>query len=73
MSAFLKGAAGLGGILTIILLVITLLKQLIALVAFIMAAIKIGLIILFVGLLLLIALMFLRDRGRRRREGAEEL
>lgn len=73
MSVFLKGAAGLGGILTIILLVITLLKQLIALVAFIMAAIKIGLIIMFVGLLLLIALMFLRDRGRRRREDAEAL
>ena len=73
MSAFIITAARWGGILTIMLLVIALLKQLIALVAFFMIAVKIALIIMFVGLLLLIVLMMLRGRGRRRRGEAEEL
>ena len=73
MSAILSVAAKWGGVLTIILLVITLLKQLIALVGFVMLAIKIALIIMFVGLMLLIVLSMLRGRGRRRREEAEEL
>lgn len=72
MSAFLKTASRWGGLLTIVLLVITLLKQLIALVSFIMVAIKIALIIAFVGLMLLIVLSMLRGRGRRHRD-AEEL
>jgi uncharacterized membrane protein len=72
MSAFLKTFGRWGGILTIILLVITLLRQLIALVSFLLAAIKIGIIIVFVGLMLLIVLSILRSRGQRRRE-AEEL
>ena len=72
MSAFLKTFGRWGGILTIILLVITLLRQLIALVSFLFAAIKIGIIVVFVGLMLLIVLSILRSRGQRRRE-AEEL
>ena len=72
MSAFLKTAGRWGGIFTIILLVITLLKQLIAFVGFLMFAIKAALIILFAGLLLLIVLAMLSGRRKRRRE-AEEL
>jgi len=68
MSAFLKTAGRWGGVLTIVLLVITLLKQLIALVSFIMVAIKIALVVVFVGLMLLIVLSMLRGRGRRRRD-----
>ncbi len=73
MSAFMLTAARWGGVLTIMLLVIALLKQLIALVAFLMVAVKIALVILFVGLLLVIALAMLRGRGRRRREEAGEI
>ena len=72
MPAFLHTFARWGGILTIILLVITLLRQLIALVSFLLVAIKVAVIVVFVGLFLLIAVSILRDRGRRRRE-AEEL
>ena len=72
MSAFLKTFGRWGGIVTIILLVITLLRQLIALVSFLVAAIKIGVIVVFVGLMLLIVLSILRSRGQRRRE-AEDL
>lgn len=68
MSAFLFTAGKWGGIVTIIALVIMLLKQLIALIGFLMFAIKLALIIGFVGLFLLIALSMLRGRGRRRRE-----
>lgn len=72
MSDFLKIAGRWGGIITLILLVITLLKQLIALVSFLMVAIKIAIIVAFAGLMLLIVLAMLRGRGRRRRD-AEEL
>jgi uncharacterized membrane protein len=72
MCGLLRTAGKWGGIVTIILLVITLLKQLIALVSFLMFAIKIALVIAFVGLMLLIVLTMLRTRTRRRRE-AEEL
>ncbi len=71
MSSFLKVAGKWGGIATVILLVITLLKSLITFVAFLMTAIKIALIIMFVGLMLVIIMSILRDRGRRRREAEE--
>jgi uncharacterized membrane protein len=71
MSAFLLTASRWGGILTIIVLVIALLKQAIAFIGFLMFAIKAALIIAFVGLMLLIVLAMLRGRDRRRR--AEEL
>lgn len=73
MLGFLRVAGRWGGIATIIFLVIALLKSLITLVAFLMTAIKIALIIMFVGLMLLIVMTILRDRGRRRRRDAEEL
>jgi hypothetical protein len=72
MSAFLKTFGRWGGILTIILLVITLLRQLIALVSFLLVAFKVAIVVAFVGMMLLIALAMLRGRGRRRRD-AEEL
>lgn len=72
MSAFLYAAGKWGGIVTVIALVIMLLKQLIALIGFLMFAIKLALIIGFVGLMLLIVLTMLRGRGRRRR-GVEDI
>ena len=72
MSVFLKAAGRWGGIVTIILLVITLLKQLIALVGFVMFAIKVAIVLVFIALMLLIVVMMLRTRSQRRRE-AEEL
>jgi cobalamin biosynthesis protein CobD/CbiB len=54
-----------GGIATIILLVITLLRQLVALVSFLMIAIKAALLIAFLGLIVLIALSMLKDKRRR--------
>jgi O-antigen ligase len=67
MSPFLITLGRWGGIVTIILLVITLLKQLIAFVSFLMVAIKAVIVIAFVGLFLLIAITILRERSRRRR------
>lgn len=71
MSAFLKTAGRWGGILTIILLVITLLRQLIAFVSFLFLAIKIIIVVAFVGLLLLIVIAMMRGRASRRRDEAE--
>ncbi len=68
MSAFIRTFGRWGGILTMILLVITLLKQLIALVGFLLFAIKITVVVAFVGLLLLIVFAMLRGRTRRRRD-----
>ncbi len=68
MSPFIRTFGRWGGILTMILLVITLLRQLIALVGFLLFAIKITVVIAFVGLLLLIVFAMLRGRTRRRRD-----
>ncbi len=68
MSAFIKTFGRWGGILTMILLVITLLRQLIALVGFLLFAIKVTVVVAFVGLLLLIVFAMLRGRTRRRRD-----
>ena len=68
MFAFLKTASPWGGLLTIILLVIVLLRQLIAFIGFLMFAIKVGIVLLFVGLMLLIVISFLRSRSRRHSE-----
>jgi hypothetical protein len=68
MSAFLKTAGRWGGILTVILLVITLLRQLIAFVSFLFVAIKLVIVIAFVGLILLIVIAMMRGRSRRRDE-----
>lgn len=71
MTALLKTTARWGGIITIILLTITLLRQLIALVGFLLFALKVAVVVVFVGLMLLIIVTFLRGRARRR--NAEEL
>jgi O-antigen ligase len=71
MSSFLITAGRWGGIATIILLVIALLKQLIAFVGFIMFAIKAALVLAFVALMLIIVVLMLRTRSQRRREEAE--
>lgn len=68
MLGFLKIAGGLGGLVTLLLLLVTLVRQLIALVTFLLAAIKIGIVVFFVGILLMIALAIFRDRARKRRE-----
>jgi hypothetical protein len=60
-----------GGILTIIVLIITLLRQLIAFFSFLMLIIKLGIVIAFVGLFLLIIIAMLRGRAQRRREAEE--
>lgn len=71
MTALLATLGRWGGILTLIALLIVLVKQLIAFVAFLMIALKIVIVIAFVGVFLLIVLTMLRSRGRRRREAGE--
>jgi hypothetical protein len=68
MASFLATSGRWGGILTIIILVIALLKQLIAFVGFLMFAIKMAIVLAFVGLFLLIVIAILRGRSQRRRE-----
>jgi predicted membrane protein len=68
MSAFLKVAGRLGSIIALILLIVTLLKQLISLVSFLIVAIKVAIVIAFVGMMLLIVFAILRGRQNRKRE-----
>ena len=70
MCGVLKVTGGLGAIVALILVVIALLKQLILLVGWLLAAIKIGIIVVFVALLVMILLAIFRDRSRKRRESA---
>lgn len=67
-SAFIKAASLLGGLLTIIALVIAFLRQLIDLVGFLMMAIKLVLLFGFIGLLLFVGLLVYRTMRERRRE-----
>lgn len=64
--AFLLKA--IGGITALILLVITLLGSLIALGGFLLGAIKILIVVIFVAVLAMIVFSILRDRSHRRRE-----
>ena len=57
--------------MALIALLIVLVKQLIALIGFIMLAIKIALVIVFIGLMLLIIITFFSARRKRRREAEE--
>jgi hypothetical protein len=57
-----------GGILTLIILLIALVKQLIAFVGFLMFAIKVGIVLAFIALFLLIIIAILRGRSQRRRD-----
>lgn len=67
---WMKAAGKWGGILVVIALMITLLKQLIAFLAFITGAIKLLVILVFVALILAIGFMLLRswNESRRRNE-----
>ncbi|MEA2173767.1 MAG: hypothetical protein QOD00_1359 [Blastocatellia bacterium] len=71
MLALLKIASRWGGILTLIVLLIALVRQLISLVTFFLFALKIGVVVVFVLLMLLIVVLIFRSRGQRRREEAE--
>jgi hypothetical protein len=64
--AFLLKA--IGGITALILLVITLLGSLIALGGFLLAGIKVLIVVIFVAVLAMIVFSILRDRSHRRRE-----
>ena len=63
-----KAFGGLGAIVALILVVIALLKQLILVIGWLLAAIKIGIVVIFIALLVMIVLAIFRDRSRRRRE-----
>ncbi len=71
MASFLATSSRWGGILTIIILLIALLKQLIAFVGFLMFAIKVAILLAFIGLFLLIVIAILRGRSQRRRESED--
>jgi len=53
----------------LILVVVALLKQLILLVGFLLTALKVAIVVVFVAVLVMIALAIWRDRCRRRSEG----
>jgi hypothetical protein len=72
MFCTLKIFGRLGGVLALIFLVVALLRQLITLVGFLLAVVKIAIVLVFVGILVLIVLAILRDRSNKRRE-AEDL
>lgn len=69
MSGWLFAAGKFGGIITIIALVIALLRQIIELVGFMMFAVKIGLIVAFVALVLSLGLLAVRTFRQRKRDG----
>jgi len=71
MSAFLKTAGRWGGVLTVIVLLITLLRQLISLVSFLFIAIKAMIVIAFIGLVLVMIFLVMRGRQERRREAED--
>lgn len=58
----------IGGITALILLVITLLGSLITLGGFLLGAIKVLIVVIFVAVIVMIVFSILRDRSHRRRE-----
>jgi hypothetical protein len=68
MGTLVRAFGRLGGVLSLILLVIALLRQLIALVGFLLALIKFAIVVIFAVLVVMIVLAILRDRAHRRRE-----
>ncbi|MEP6911657.1 MAG: hypothetical protein ABI923_02820 [bacterium] len=66
MAFILKAIAG---ITALMLLVITLLRSIITLGGFLLAAIKVLIVVIFVAVLVMIVFSILRDRSRRRHEG----
>jgi hypothetical protein len=65
----MKAAGRWGGILVLIALMITFLKQLIAFIAFLTGAIKLFIILIFVLLIVAVGLMVLKGmKGKRKHE-----
>ena len=64
-----KAFGGLGAIVALIFVIIALLKQLILLVGFLLTALKVAIVVIFIAVLGMIALAIFRDRSRRKREG----
>jgi hypothetical protein len=71
MTTFLKTCGRIGGVVALILLVVALLRQLISLVGFLLAVVKIAILLIFLGLMVMILLAILRDRSRRREEAQD--
>ena len=63
----------LGGIAALILLVITLLGSIITLGGFLLTAIKVLIVVLFLAVITLVVFSILRDRSRRRHESGRYL
>jgi amino acid permease len=61
----------IGGISALFLLVITLLGSIITLGGFLMTAIKVLIIVIFLAVVVLIAFSILRDRSRRRHDATD--
>lgn len=61
----------LGGIAALILLVITLLGTLITLGGFLLTAIKVLIVVIFIAVITMIVFSMLRDRSRRRHEATD--
>jgi len=68
MAMWMKAAGKMGGILVVIALLITLLKQLIAFFAFITGAIKLLVILVFVVLILGVGFLLLKSWNESRRK-----
>jgi len=68
MPIWLSIAGKWGGIIAIIALVITLLRQIIELIGFLMFAVKIALVLGFIGLIVSIGYLAIRTWQQRRRE-----
>jgi hypothetical protein len=58
----------IGGIIALILLVITLLGSILTLGGFLLAAIKVLIVVIFIALITMIGYSILRDRSRRHHE-----
>ena len=61
----------LGGITALILLVITLLGSIITLGGFLLTAIKVLIVVIFLAVITVVVFSILRDRSRRRNEAAD--
>jgi hypothetical protein len=61
----------LGGIAALILLVITLLGSIVTLGGFLLTAIKVLIVVVFLAVVTMIVFSILRDRSRRRHEATE--
>jgi amino acid permease len=68
MAFIIKAFAGISAL---ILLVVTLLGSILTLGGFLLAAIKVLIVVIFVAVLTLVILSILRDRSRRRREASD--